>query len=71
MAAGDRTDPIGHRHDGKAEREGDAEDIDRRRVRRHATDHGGAATEEDEGKGTDELCDGLFHVLSAVPAPAA
>ena len=55
----------------KAEREGDAEHVDRGRARPHAGDHRRAAAEQDERERADEFRNLLLHDIPPNLVPAA
>jgi hypothetical protein len=65
VAARDPADAVGHGDDGKAEGEGDTEHADRGRPDGRTCDDGGAAAEQDEREGPDELSEHLVQGVSS------
>jgi hypothetical protein len=69
VAARDRPDAIGHGDDGEAEGARDAEQVDRRRPRAHASDDRRPAAEEHQSEGSDKFRELLIHWVSSKSAP--
>ena len=65
MAAGHLPDAVGHGHDRKTERRGNAENVDGRGPFTHPRDHSRPATDQNQSKRPNEFGDRLVHTHSS------